>query len=1061
MGISRALNFLTNLALAKRSVTILIVFLVLGSGLFAYKNLERELFPEIEFPNIFIVTLYPSANSESVMRDVTEPIEEAIENLDGIKDIQSTSSNNLSSVQVTFEFGEDMKDAERAIQSSIGGLSLPPDVKEPQVARLNNNTFPVLQLSVRGDRDIPSLQRIVAESITPQITKIPGIFSVDVLGEVDEQVNVEVDNQKLKDSGLSLQGLISSVTANNNSFSVGEIDHLGKTFPIRSTYELGSMDDLVNLPVGFEPLDSSTSSIQSGKRRRVIRLGDVAAVSLGTADSGSISRTNGGPSLTISVIKEPDANTVSVTNRVLQVLENNSDLPSDVEVFVLQNDGPEVERQLSNLLREGLLGFLFAMVAVFVFLINTKPNLFQGMRITLRPTAIIGISIPLSVLTGVVIMGLSGLSLNFMSLAGLAIAVGRVVDDSIVVLENTYRHLQLGESRIEAAINGTREVGAAIVSSTLTTVVVFVPLAFIQGLVGEFFTPFALAVSYALLASTLVALTVVPVLAVIMLREGDFPDDRSLGGDTLIQRIYTPILRWSLQHAWQTLAGAMFIVIVSLSLLFVIPITFFPGGTPKFITMNLEMPLGSGVKDTFDQVMRIEGVLQTFEESRLIEVYQVTLGSASDDFGPGAAAGDFTTAGFFLKLADDVPSNIATQLRSDLDLLELDKSGAELFLNEISGGPPSDALAITVTGNKFSYISDVSGELERKLSALPGLVNVGSDISQARDEITIRVNPVLAAEFGLSTTSVGQQIQQMLVGQTVTTMDLDGESLNVVVMGNLDYSDDIDQLKNMDIEGSIEVIKLGSITDIAIEQGPVSISRYDLKRSANITGDIIGEDTRAVGQEVENIIAELDLPPSVTIKTGGIFEQINEGFQDIFIAMVIGVVLVYLVMVATLGSIRDPFIIVLSLPLAIVGALAALTISDRTLSLSALMGFLLLIGVVVTNAIVLITFVKQLRDRGMDVYSALIEGGRTRVRPILMTAFTTTLALMPLAFSSADDGGIIGAELATVVIGGLVSSTFLTLVSVPVLYQALHHSFPNLLTNIMGIFGRRNLISSK
>ena len=396
-----------------------------------------------------------------------------------------------------------------------------------------------------------------------------------------------------------------------------------------------------------------------------------------------------------------------------------------------------------------------------------------------------------------------------------------------------------------------------------------------------------------------------------------------------------------------------------------------------------------------------------------------------------------------------------------MDLLELDKSGAELFLNEISGGPPSDALAITITGNKFSYISDVSGELERKLSGLPGIVNVGSDISQARDEITIRVNPVLAAEFGLSTTSVGQQIQQMLVGQTVTTMDLDGESLNVVVMGNLDYTDDIDQLKNMDIEGSIEVIKLGSITDIAIEQGPVSISRYDLKRSANITGDIIGEDTRAVGQEVENIISQLDLPPSVTIITGGIFEQINEGFQDVFIAMVIGVVLVYLVMVATLGSIRDPFIIVLSLPLAIVGALVALTISDRTLSLSALMGFLLLIGVVVTNAIVLITFVKQLRDSGMDVYSALIEGGRTRVRPILMTAFTTTFALMPLAFSSADDGGIIGAELATVVIGGLVSSTFLTLVSVPVLYQSLHHSFPNLLTKAMGIFIRRNLISSE
>ena len=510
-----------------------------------------------------------------------------------------------------------------------------------------------------------------------------------------------------------------------------------------------------------------------------------------------------------------------------------------------------------------------------------------------------------------------------------------------------------------------------------------------------------------------------------------------------------------------TLAGAICVVIASLLLLLLIPITFFPGGTPKFITMNLEMPLGSGVKDTFGQVLRVEGVLQAFEESGFIEVYQVTLGSAADDFGPGAAAGDFSRAGFFLKLSEDVPDNIASQIRSDLDLLELGKIGADLFLNELSEGPPSDALEITVTGGKFSYISNVSDELERQLSGLPGLINVGSDVSQARDEITIRVNPTLAAEFGLSTKSVGQQIQQILVGQTVTTIDLDGESLNVVVRGDLDYSNEIDQLKNMNIQGSVEIIKLGLISDIAIEQGPVSISRFDLERSANITGHIIDQDTRAVGQEVEKIISELDLPPSVSIKTGGIFEQINEGFQDVFIAMIVGVVLVYLVMVATLGSIRDPFIIVLSLPLAIVGALVALTVSDRTLSLSALMGFLLLIGVVVTNAIVLITFVKQLRDRGMDIYSALMEGGRTRVRPILMTAFTTTFALFPLALSSKDDGGIIGAELATVVIGGLVSSTFLTLVSVPVLYQVLHDSFPNLLRRILRTFTKNDGVTSE
>ena len=1053
------MSFLTSLALRRQSVTILAVVLVLAAGVFTYNQLERELFPEIEFPNIFILTLFPSANPETVEREVTEPIEEAIDGMQGLKEIQSTSSANLSLIQVAFEFGEDMKEAERTIQSSLSGIDFPVDVSDPQVTRLNNNTFPVLQLSVKGDRDIPSLQRLVDDLVIPQIDRIDGVFSVSVLGKVDERVTVTVDTDKLEDLGLSMAQVTAAIRSNNSSFPAGEIDQAGLTFPVRATHELGSLRDIREVPVGFETastgLAGGSTQLQPTSLRgnRLVRLGDVATVELSTAKAASISRTNGQPSLSLVVIKEPDANTVDVTNQVLAALDGVEDLPEDVEVLVLQNDGPEVERQLSGLLREGLLGFFFAISAVFVFLINTRPTLLRGMRITLRPTTIIGVSIPLSILTGVLAMAAAGLSLNFMSLAGLAIAVGRVVDDSIVVLENMYRHMQLGEDRMTAAINGTREVGAAIVSSTLTTVVVFIPLAFIKGLVGEFFTPFAMSVSFALLGSTLVALTAVPVLGVLLLREGDFPDDARTGADrdTWLQRLYTPILSWALGHKAITVLGAVLIVGASLALLLVIPVTFFPAGTPQFITMDLEMETGTSVGRTFEQVARVEGVLEEFEEMGYVEVYQVTLGSSSEEFGPGASAGNLHIAGFFLRLSDTVPEDIAQRIRSHPDLGAQEEAGATLTVNEIAGGPPADALEITITGSNFTSISTAARDLEAALGEIEGIVNVNSDVSVARDEVTIRVDPLAAAEFGLTTKLVGLQVNQFIVGRTVTEVDLEGVTLDVVVRGRPEDANELDKLKNLNIQSQLGLVKLGSISDIAIEQGPLSISHFDLERSASIGGDIIAEDTQAVGREVAAAIAALDLPPGVSIETGGIFEQISEGFQDVFTAMFVGVILVYLVMVASLGSLRDPFIIVLSLPLAIVGALVALAVTDKTLSLSAMMGFLLLIGVVVTNAIVLITFVEQLRNRGMGVYDALMEGGRTRVRPILMTAFTTTFALLPLAFSSSNDGGIIGSELATVVIGGLVSSTSLTLVAVPVLYTLFHASIPSLGTAIANL----------
>lgn len=1039
------MSFFTGLALSRRPVTILAMILIIVMGVFAYNNFQRELFPEIEFPNITVVTVYPNSDPETVVNEVSEPIEDAISGMAGLKEVQSTSSENISIILATFEFGEDMEEAEGDIENAINGITFPDEVNDPVVSRINSDTFPAIQLSILGDRDIPSIQRLLDDVIIPQVERVDGVFNVDILGSVDEQAFVTVDTDKLEDLGLTMQDVSNAIRQNNLSFPGGDLNREGTNFPIRTKHELGSIDDMLNLTIGFEGSGFTGGAPAARTGARPIVLSDVAEIEVSTADPRTISRTNGKPSLSIAVLKDPDANTVDVTEGVIAALDEvqaSGILPSDIEILILSNDGPEVKKALDSLLREGLLGFLFAISVVFIFLLNLRPSMLRGVVLSLRPTVIIGISIPLSILTGILFMSLTDITLNFMSLAGLAIAVGRVVDDSIVVLENIYRHIQRGDDRLEAAYEATKEVGAAIVASTLTTIVVFVPLTFIQGLVGEFFSPFAISVSLALLASTIVALTAVPVLgAIFLVRDESSPmSDTSSGEDSLIQKIYTPILVWALRRKLATIAIALVVTVASMFLTLVIPVTFFPAGTPQFLTVDVELPTGTSIDQTFIETLKIERVLQDFEERGFVETYQVTLGSLANEFGPGAAGGGFDTAGFFIKLEEDVPDDIADQLR----VLIPESDNATITVKEISNGPPADGLEVNITGPNFNDISSAARDLEASFADIDGLINLSSNVSEGKGEVVINVNPQKAAEFGLDTFMVGAQVNQFIVGQEITEIDIENVTMDVVLRGQPNDVNDIEKIKNLTIEGPLGRAKLGSIADIGIENGPVTITRFDSERSASITGTIVAEDTQAIGVLVNEKIAALDLPPGVEVKTGGIFTQIAEGFNDVFSAMAIGIVLVYLVMVATLGSLRNPFIIVLSLPLAIVGALVALAITGRSLSLSAMMGFLLLIGIVVTNAIVLLTFVEQLRERGYGVYEALIEGGRVRLRPILMTAFTTTFALLPLAASGDSDSAIIGAELATVVIGGLVSSTFLTLVAVPVMYIILNESLPGL-----------------
>ena len=1039
------MSFITELALRRTSVTILIVVSILLGGTLTYRSLSVELFPEIEFPLVTVSTYYPSSNPDAVVRNVTEPIENAISGVQGLESIQSSSFENRSVILASFKFGTDMREAELTIISNLNGISFPPGVDEPAVVRINPDTFPVIQLSVLGDREAIEVQEFVESLVVPAISSVDGVLRIELTGLVDHQVHVTVNTVRLSDFGISMLQLSRVLRENNVTLPGGSITQGSQTFPIRTTNSYNSLEQLQNLPIGLTSFQPSLANPENQ-----VLLSDIAEITLGMGTGSSVSRTNGSPSIGVSVLKDPEANTVDVTNRVLESLASLNGLPTDIEIVTITNDGPEIQSQLDHLLREALVGFLFAIGVVFMFLITIRPNLLKGVQLTLRPTLVIGLSIPLSILTGILLMGTQGMSLNMMTLGGLAISVGRVVDDSIVVLENVYRHIQRGEDRFQAALEATREVAPAIFASTLTTIAVFVPLAFIQGLVGSFFLPFALSVCFALSASFLVALTAVPVLGALLLRPNVSDPDKTLSisdmtgtyttsddSHSWTQKVYKHALVWSLRHKAVTLLASALLTVGSLSLIILIPVTLFPSGGERFVSIDVQLPPGSSVEKIFDQVDDVENVLAGLLDEGIAETYQTTVGSLNNPFSSGSNSGRPSNANILLRLSENSPAGMADILRRDLS-----GTGRSVVVTEIADGPPQSELEVKVTGGDYTAISGVAVDLARDFESIEGIVNVSSDVSEARPEIVIVVNPVVSGFLGLTATSVAAQVNQIFAGRPITQIDLNGDSVGVVLKLSQDDSSSIDKVKSIIITGPSGSANLGDLAEVSFKPSPVSISRFDGQRAASIIGSITDNDTQKIGQKVQAKIDAMNLPPGVKVTTGGVFQQIAEGFRDIFSAMAIGVLLVYLVMIISLGSLKSPFVIITSLPLALIGALIALAITGRTLGLPAAMGLLLLIGIVVTNAIVLIAFVEQLRERGLNIHDALVQGGLVRLRPILMTAFTTSFALIPLAVFASDEGGIIGAELATVVIGGLASSTFLTLIVVPVVYTLVHSSLP-------------------
>ena len=1047
------MTLLTKLALQSRTVTVMILILVLAGGIYAYRQLQQELYPEINLRLIYVSTSYQQGTPYQVSQDVTKPIEDVIIGMEGLKELTSTSRSSNSRVHASFENTVDIEEAEAEIVSRVSGLRLPDAAGDPHVFERTPNQRPVMELSVSGQRDIPDLLRIVERQIVPPLKAAPGVLDVEVEGGVNEQVFVTVDPALLDTYGLTIQNVIGALQSNSVDVNAGSVDAGEGTVTVRAFHGYTDLDAIRELPVGYSRSGGTPGPARSGGAGATpISMSEIADVRVATPEARTISRTNGQPSVSLNVHKTGDGNTIDIAHAIDELMaELEGQLPPDIEIAVIDSQAPRLEEQLGQVLGQGVQGFFFAVIAVFLFLLQLRPRPLAGIANSIRPTIIIALSIPLSVMITMLVMALFDWTLNFMSLAGLAIAVGRIVDDSIVVLENIYRHMQGGSPRSVAVVAATQEVSAPVVASTLTTVVVFIPLGFLPGVAGQIFSPFAQTVCVSLLASTLVALTAVPVLASWFLRAGDMVGDAATPpGDTYLQKVYTPVLRVALRYRLLTAFASVVVVLASLLLVRALPIELFSQGPVESIRIDLTLSGNPSTAQLEQEVSVVERILDEFASQGAVERYQVTLGAGSRSFGSGADAA-FNRAGFNILLGDDAPDDLDEQIRNALP----EKPGVTTRVFADTSGPGGGGrLELTLTGTNYEDVRVAADRLQTAVERDPGVRNVQTNIEDGREELTIAIDPNEAGRYGLSSMNVAGQIRTWMRGSEVGEINLGGETLDIVVRGVPEAVDDPMDLPTLPITGNAGAIPLGSIANTHHTVGPSVVTHYDGHRSVTISGRLVGRDAGAIGDRIDDVVAATPLPPGVSVRSGGTRSDIREEFNNVYLAMVIGMSLVYLVMVATLGSLKIPFIVVLSMPLAVVGALVALVLTDRSLSLPALMGFLLLVGIVVTNAIVLLTFVHQQRRAGLAPLDAVMDAGRTRVRPILMTAFTTILALIPLSLS--ESAGLVGAELATVVIGGLISSTFLTLVAVPVVYMLFEESVPNLYRRVLRLVGMGN-----
>jgi len=1047
---------LSEFAVNKRSVTLLLAAALFISGLAAWGSLKQELLPDIEFPVITVIAPFPGAGAADVAEQVTKPVERAISGVPRLENLQSTSANSIALVIAQFSYGTDVKEVRAQIEQNIQAAGLPSGVS-PQVSALNINASPVIIASIAATSEdgLAEAARIAQTEISPELLGLEGVASVDITGGETQRVLVTLDPARLAANGISASQVSGVLGANNLTFPAGQIQTDGTKIPVSTIGAITSLDQIRNLVVGVKATapaaggQTGAGAVPGGSAGPAapaaptfVTIGDLGSVEVAGVPTTGYARTysrpeagqpatTGQPALSLSVSKTSNANTVQVAEEVTAKLKEIGDRNGDkVTITVVADLSSFIIESRDGLLREGGTGALFAVLTIFLFLFS------------LRSTLVAAVSIPLSLLAALVVMQGTGISLNIMTLGGLAVAVGRVVDDAIVVLENIYRHRALGEDRRTAVINGPREVAGAITSATVTTVGVFLPLGFVGGLVSQFFLPFALTVTFALLASLVCALTVVPVLAYLFIDRVKLNvDEDGEPRNSLWIRAYTPTIKLALRNRWTKFGvlGIAVVLFVSTGVIApLLPTQFINAGSEKILSVTLAPPAGTSSDAVLERTRQAEAILETDPKVLLIQ---------SSIPGEGDSGLQTITAAFSGRPANS--ARMTVRLEHDVDLVTYAKvladelapvrtDGYDIAVSQAAGFT-SNNLNVVVSGADAAKVAQVNDLVVGALRDNPALLNLKSDLSKATPEIQVRPDPNKAITVGLTAAQLAGEVRGALVGTTATRVQLPDQIGPIDVIVQLDPTQvtTVDQLRELPV-GTAARLPLGQVASVEQVETQGSITRIDESPAASISAEIADANTGRVSaevqQEIDALRADGSIPAGVDVRLAGVTQQQNEAFGGLFFSMGVAILVVYVAMVLTFNSLITPFIILFSLPLATIGAFPALLLTNRPIGVSALIGFLMLIGIVVTNAIVLLDLVERLRAQGLSTRDALIEGGRTRVRPILMTAIATILALIPLA-AGFNQGSIIAAELGTVVIGGLFSSTFLTLLVIPVLYS--------------------------
>ncbi|WP_330350042.1 efflux RND transporter permease subunit [Streptomyces sp. NBC_00582] len=1005
------MSWLSRFSLAQRALTGLMSLIALAFGAIAIPQLKQQLLPTIELPMVSVLAPYQGASPDVVEKQVIEPIEAGLEGVDGITGVTSTASEGNALVVASFDYGNDTKQLVADVQLAVNRARAQlPDSVDPQVVAGSTDDMPTVVLAVTSGKDQQALADQLDTTVVPALKDIDGVGQVAVTGVRDLQVTVTPADAKLARAGLTTQSLTLALQAGGATVAAGSFDEAGSNRTVRVGGGYTSVRQIEDLripgPAGKKP----------------VRLGDVATVKQEEAPADSLTRTDGKPSLAVMVTMDHDGSAVAISHAVEDKLPGlRQDLGSGARITVVSDQGPAVSKAIEGLTTEGALGLLFAVLVILVFLASV------------RSTLVTAVSIPLSVVLALIVLWTRDLSLNMLTLGALTIAVGRVVDDSIVVLENIKRHLGYGEERRTAILTAVREVAGAVTSSTLTTVAVFLPVGLVGGMVGALFGAFSLTVTAALLASLLVSLTVVPVLSYWFLRAPkgtpeDAEEARRAAEEkearSRLQRFYVPVLRFATRRRLTSVAIAVVVLLGTFGMAPLLKTNFFDQGEQQVLTVKQKLKPGTALAATDAQAKKVEKLLAGVKG---VKDYQVTVGSSG--FLAAFGGGTDTNQASYQVMLEDSASYDDVQSRIEDGLKKLDGIGTTTVA--AGDGFGSQDLSVVVKAADADVLRTASEQVRKAVAGLDDVTDVTSDLSQSVPRISVQANS-RAAAAGFDDQTLGAAVTQAVRGTTAAKAVLDDTERDVVIR-SANPAQTLAQLKSL----KLGAVKLGDIATVRLVDGPVSMTRIDGRRAATVSARPTGDNTGAVSTQLQSKINALKLPAGATAEIGGVSSDQDSAFKNLGLAMLAAIAIVFMLLVATFRSLVQPLILLVSIPFAATGAIGLLVATGTPMGVPAMIGMLMLIGIVVTNAIVLIDLINQYRTQGYGVVEAVVEGGRHRLRPILMTALATIFALLPMALGVTGQGGFIAQPLAVVVIGGLITSTLLTLLLVPTLYAML------------------------